>query len=97
MMTPKETVNDEAIRLANAYEEVFGPAERRSERQKLVLANLEEQCFGRKTANWLLPTGEIAPLRSAANEGRRQVYLHILQQLQLAHDGLEKNKTTVKR
>jgi len=62
------------LQLAQAYVEVFGPEGGRSDRQRLVLENLQAQGYLRHTT---VPEGTIDPYATHLLEGRRQLVLHI--------------------
>lgn len=82
-----------ARELAAAYLDVFGEPEHRTSSQRKVMDDLEAKCFFRKHLFVPNSRGELGQERGAWAEGRRTIYLHLLDQLDLARAGqLEKPK-----
>lgn len=73
----------QARRLAAAYLAVFGPPDKRSSDQAMVMADLESHCFAFRLVSEARgpQDGELCANRALFNDGRRSVWLRIRGQL----------------
>lgn len=89
------------MKLISAYETVFGCDGRRTDAQKLVMADLEMHCFFNDgTANQNPKTGDVDAIAMAWAEGKRKALLEIKKILKYAANPTplpQVNKPTNKR
>lgn len=84
-----DSVDDnKLIQIAKHYQMVFG-----ANKADAILDDLADFC-GMLHTNFLVRNGAIDPLQMARMEGRREVYLYILQKLNVNLDDL---RQTIKR
>lgn len=78
-MTPKQLL-DRWKGLNGCFRDVFGTSESRTRPQEVVLAELRKFChWNRPTLKVSATTGMVDPLAMANAEGRREVFLRIVE------------------
>lgn len=99
-MTPTQDPEQErkALQLAQAYQDVFGTDKDRDPSQRLVWDDLIGVCAFKKRIIRFDREGRIDPFQTVGIEGGREVFLHILSQIELAKlDAAPKTEVKVTR
>ena len=105
-MTPNEKQQEQeaqrdakTLKLARAYEEVFGQEGKRNHIQETVWASFEAITAAKKKLIRLIPTsGAIDPYQTFVLEGHREVYLEVDRLLTIARMGkVPRPEVTIER